>query len=594
MTNYSRISESTEKRSIIDRYFAYLKQLPLSDSFLIRALVVVFFISVVWAIASYSVSSQVEVPATGGSFIEGVQGTPRFVNPVLAVSRADRDLSALIYDGLMKVSPEGTLIPHVAESVTLSDDGLTYNVALRHDVLFQDGTPLTARDVLFTMSKLQAPTIASPLRNGFEGVSVEQLGEYELNFVLTEPYAPFIENLTFGILPEHLWKDASDEEFPFSQLNTEPIGSGPYKIDKIIRSKSGIPEEYILAPNDSYFLGPAKIGKFSLRFVSNEDALISLFKSGEIDALSGIDPSRLPDLSLNPETHGIIALPLPRTFALFFNQNRSLALRDKGAREALNIAIDKNALIDAVLHGYGTPLDSPIPPGFGFIEPKQELSTSTFSRVERADAILRNAGWNKNEKTGGWEKKIDGTLTSLAFSISTLNSPLFESTAEFLRASWAEIGVPVTIRQFEQTDLTQSVIRPRDYESLLFGIHVGRALDYYPFWHSSQRNDPGLNVSLYANLNTDQIVTDARKKTTQEGKQQTLEKFVTDIRVESPAIFLFAPKFLYIFPHKVLGTSFSGIVDSSERFANVEDWYTKKDSIWPIFRNETENTETNK
>jgi peptide/nickel transport system substrate-binding protein len=159
-------------------------------------------------------------PVAGGSITEGIVGIPRFVNPVLAVTRADQDMSALLYSGLMKINEEGVLVPDMAESVTVSDDGRTYNVLVRRDTRFHDDTPLTARDVAFTIGLIQNPDLKSPLRGNWAGVTVEEISEYELNIVLDEPYTPFIENFTVGIIPRHIWSSLPIEQVPFSQRNT--------------------------------------------------------------------------------------------------------------------------------------------------------------------------------------------------------------------------------------------------------------------------------------------------------------------------------------------------------------------------------------
>lgn len=572
-----------KRTRLADAFFAYLHRLSASDAFVLRIALAVCFVFLLWVLVAASTNSQVKIPTSGGSFTEGVVGTPRFVNPVLAVTRADRDLSALIYDGLLTLGPDGTLVPNVAESVTISEDGLTYNVILRKDVMFHDGVPLTASDVAFTIGKIQEPSLASPLRASFDGVSIEQIGEYELNFILPEPYVPFSENLTFGILPEHIWKDASNEEFPFSQHNSEPIGSGPYQIEKITRNPSGIPESYHLAPFAEYHRGTPKIDEVTLNFYVNDDKLVDAFKKQQIDAIAGIDQSRMFDLDIDTQTHTIISVPLPRTFALFFNQNKSAALLDLGARKALDAAIDRTALIKNVLGGYGNALASPIPPGFG-TESGTPIQTSEAEALEKARAILTDAGWKLNEESHAWEKTIDGSITPLTFSISTANNPVFEATAEYLRTTWEKLGIQVTVKQFEQSDLTQSVIRPRDYESLLFGTALGRSLDYYSFWHSSQRNDPGLNVALYANITTDSILSQMRTDPKATERQAALAKFGDALSAEVPALFLYSPDLLYIFPNSVKNAAFAGIAEPHERFASIHNWFINTESVWPIFK----------
>lgn len=587
-TDLSHSDEMTPRKKRFDRFFLYTKKLPESDSFLLKIAIIGCFISLIWLGITLSTKTQLSIPTRGGTLTEGILGTPRFVNPILAVTRADKDLTALLYDGIMRLGGDGTLQPSIAESITISDDGLTYNVILRRDITFHDKTPLTALDVVYTVSRIQDPSLGSPLRANFDNITVEQVGEYELNFILPEPYAPFIENLTFGILPEHIWKNVSSEEFPFSQRNSDPIGSGPYQVSKIARTNSGIPESYTLTPFPNYHGGTAKIETLTVLFFANEDTLVESFKKGTVDSLAGIDQSRLFELGIQTNTHTIMRIPLPRTFALFINQNKTPALRDPGARKALDVAFNRTTLIDTTLGGYGIPIQSPIPVGFGI--DTSPLSTSTDSAaLDTARDILKNAGWKLNTESGIWEKTIDTTVVPLSFSIATVNSPVFEATAEFLRATWEKLGAKVTIKQFEQSDLTQAIIRPRDYETLLFGTHVGRSLDFYSFWHSSQRNDPGLNVSLYTNITTDSILTSARSDTNAQNRTEALIKFAEEVRKETPALFLYEPELLYVFPNNVMHASFVGISEPHERFAGVHNWYMNTESVWPFFAKRNSN-----
>ncbi len=565
-------------RPLIDRIFGAIERLTESDSLFIKLAIGAVFVSLLWLFTSLALGWRTEVAVHGGTFREGIVGTPRFVNPILAVTRADKDLSELMFDGLMALGQNGVLVPNVAENITISEDGLTYNVVLRKGVTFHDGAPLTALDVVFTVNRITDPMIASPLRSGFDGVQIEQVSEYEVNFVLPEPYAPFMENLTFGILPEHIWGDVTSEQFPFSQRNSEPIGSGSYAIEKIVRNASGIPETYMLTAYEPYFKGTSKIETFQVTFFPSEDKLVTAFQEGTLDSVAGIDPTRLFELNIESDKHTVLRMPLPRTFALFFNQNKSAVVRDRGVREALSIAIDRNELTKTVLGGYGIPLQGPLPTGFGI---SMDAGTEvTGDRTELARGILKNSGWKFNTETNIWEKSIDGSLTPLEIGIATVNNPLFEATAESLRASWERVGVQVSIKQFEQTDLTQGIIRPRDYEALLFGTQVGRSLDYYSFWHSSQRNDPGLNVALYTNITTDALLTEARTTTDITKRNDALIRFRDEIQTETPALFLYQPELLYVFPTGVIGATFVGVGEAHERFASVHDWYVDTESIW--------------
>ena len=172
----------------------------------------------------------VAVPAYGGTVSEGVIGSPRFINPILAVSDSDRDLTSLVYSGLLRATSDGDYVPDLAQSYTISPDGLTYTFKLRPNATFHNGMKVTADDVVFTINKANDPALQSPERANWDGVTVAAIDAETVQFTLKAPYAPFVENLTTGILPKQLWQNVSDDEFSFSDLNTNPVGSGPFEV----------------------------------------------------------------------------------------------------------------------------------------------------------------------------------------------------------------------------------------------------------------------------------------------------------------------------------------------------------------------------
>src|SRR3989344_3113787 len=201
--------------------------------YLLAALVGIASLSVLYALEQ---SLLVEVPAYGGTLAEGVVGSPRFINPLLAMSDADRDLSALTYAGLMGISGTGDLVSILAESYDLSSDGKTYTFILNKNAKFSDGTPVTADDIVFTIQKAQSPALKSPKYADWVGVGVAAVDQRTVRFTLSKPYAPFLGLMTLGILPSRLWKNISDEEFPFSMLESNPVGAGPFKVTDVSRA----------------------------------------------------------------------------------------------------------------------------------------------------------------------------------------------------------------------------------------------------------------------------------------------------------------------------------------------------------------------
>lgn len=509
---------------------------------------------------------------------EGIIGAPRFVNPVLAITRADQDMSNLLYRGLFTIDETGQLIPDLAESLTISDDGRVYNIRLKTEQYWHDDTPITAEDVRFTLSLVQNPELKSPLRGNWNDVTLEPVSTYELNLILEEPYSPFIENLTLGILPRHLWESLSTDEFPFSQYNTMPVGSGPFQITEVVRGETGLIARYELTAFTRFTPQPA-LSSMVVHFFSDEVSVRRALEAGDITHTAALDHQSIAALA---DDYQVYTRPLPRVFALYPNQNRNAVLRDLSARTALAQAIDRSALVESVLSGYGNPTQSPLPSGYG------PTATTSSSSIALATETLLAGGWEQTS-VGGWEKEIDDELVNLAVTITTANVAPFEATAEFVSAAWDELGVDVSLALYEQSDLVQAVIRPRDYELLLFGTDVGRQLDFYPFWHSSQRTDPGLNVALYTNISVDQTL-EAYRTTQDATEQQTLlNSFVSTIASDQSAIFLFNPQFTYVTNSDIPITIPDQLNRPSERFAHLHTWHIESESLWPVMINRLEN-----
>ena len=509
------------------------------------------------------------VPTHGGTLHEGIVGAPRFINPLLAASDADRDLTELVYAGLLTPTPDGGFTEELAETYTISEDGLTYTFVIRDDALFHDGESVTADDVLFTITKAQDSSLKSPKRPNWEGVLVEKIDEKTIQFTLNQPYALFLENATLGILPKHIWDTATSEQFAFSQFNLEPIGSGPYKVTDVDRNKAGIPQTYTLSSWDKYTLGRPYISRMVLHFYPNEEQLREAYAKGTIQAMSAIAPTYARELEGNTriETH-----PLPRVFGVFFNQSKAALFTHREVRRALQDSIPVQELIDTVLSGYGTPTSGPLPPS-----PSDEPITTTYT-PESAHILLEENGWARSED-GIYEKAGQ----RLAFTLSTANTPELKESADFLEQQWREFGVDVTVELFDIGALNQDNIRPRNFDALLFGQIIGRTPDPFAFWHSSQRNDPGLNIALYANITVDDILEEIRVEQDSEVRQALYKEFAEEVQADQPAVFLYAPDFIYVLPEAIHGVELGTVTTPAERFLAIHQWYMRTDKIWNIF-----------
>ncbi len=579
---------------LADRIRRIIRSLKPTEKVVFGIFAALFAVSAFYMLQMLNLAYSVEVPAYGGTYQEGVVGYARFINPVLSFTDADKDMSALIYSGLLKPTPEGKLDTDLAQSWSVSDDELTYTFTLKPNLYFHDGQPLTTADIAYTIEKILDPAIKSPKAESWNGVTVTVIDDKSISFTLKKPYAPFIENLTLGILPKHLWKDVSDDTFDVSVLNREPVGSGPFQIAKAFKDDSGIYEYYDLSPFDKYALGKPYISHFIMRFYKGESDALGAYKGGRIDGLGGISPQAASEFKKSGDY--LLSTSLPRVFAVFLNESAAPVLVNKEVRQALDVAVNRSAIIKDVLDDWGTPSRTPLPR-----KGTQELSANSLASspsdntasstaadpyVTAAAKILAAGGWKMGD-SGVLEKKtISGKTSSvqtLKFSISAPNVPELTQTANILKETWGKLGADVTVQIFEPSDLTQKVIRPRSYDSLLFGQVVGRDFDLYPFWHSSQRNDPGLNIALYTNIKADKALEIIRGTSDEAKRQDAYKTFEQEIENDIPAIFLYSPDYIYAASRNVRAVDISNITSPSERFMNVYKWYTETDRVWKVF-----------
>ena len=576
---YTRIFNSLPSKNEIKKTISHFSK---REYFVFWGLVIILCLSTLAILQKINRSLIVDIPTQGGSITEGIVGSPRFINPALARTNTEQDLVSLVYSGLMRKNSDGNFIPDLAEKYEVSKDALTYTFTLKDKIYFHDGKPVTAEDIIFTINQIKDPIIKSPKKVNWDGVSVEKVDEKTVKFVLKQPFALFLENTTVGIMPSHIW-DGSPIEL--NDANTNPVGSGPYEVSKVSKQSSGIIDFYDLKYFKKFILGRPYIANLTLRFYLNEDDLISALETGEVDQVSFITPERAD--KLKEEGYKIESSALPRVFGLFFNQNQNQIFTDKNIANAINLAIDKKEIISKVLQGYGVVIDNPIPPNIIAYETLgKENNLSLEEKKWKAEEILKKGGWEKGP-SGFLEKSVTKnkkkTSTVLEFSISTGNTPDLTKSAELIRENLQSMGMKVDIKTFETGNLNQLVIRPRKYDVLLFGQAVDRESALYSFWHSSQRNDPGLNVAMYTNTKVDKILEDAFITVDRQSRIKKYIQLEEEIRKDMPAVFLYSPDFIYIVSKELKGFSMDHIISSPDRFSNSYLWYTKTDSIWKIF-----------
>ena len=551
------------------------KTLPSRERWLARGLILIIFASIVLLIANYYLSHSQVQPKIGGQYREGILGQPRYINPVLAQTNdADRDLVQLIYSSLFKYDGQGNIIPDLAESYTIKENGLSYFISLKKNILWHDQEPLTVNDVIFTIKAIQNPENKSPLRNNWQNVEVEKIDNFTLCLKLKTVYAPFLHNLTIGILPEHIWSGISAANFPLAEYNLKPIGSGPYQFKEFSKSQNGKIESIELARNENFYLQSPFIKKIILKFYNNQDKLIEAYQKRQIDGLNTISIGKLAKLKNSLNIHQI---NLPIYYAVFFNQTKSKALADKTVRLALAYATNKREIIDKVLKGKGIIVDSPLLPGC--LGHTSETKVYDFA-LEHARNILEAAGWTDQDNDGIREKKTKDEETKLEITLIASDWPEIEQTGQLIKEQWEKIGAKINLEIIDSAALQQDYLRPRQYQALLFGEALGADPDPFAFWHSAYRKDPGLNLAFYQNKKVDKLLEEARQTLDKEKRAAKYVEFQELLIEDLPAVFLFSPTYLYPVNKKVKGISIEKLAIHSYRFSQVENWYIKTKRVW--------------
>lgn len=516
------------------------------------------------------------VPAIGGTYTEALIGSPQFVNPLYASANdTDADIARLVYSGLMTWDPIAGLVPSLASTYTVSEDGKTYTLSLRQNAKWHDGTPVTARDILFTFASIQDPTTSSPLAPSFRGVTVSQIDDSTVSFVLSAPFSPFLSTLTVGILPAHIWEEIDPSAFRLAEQNLNPIGSGPFRFSSYEKDKKGSILSYTLERFPDYFEQSAFMEQLVFRFYGDAEQATQALNNREVDGLSFAGNTTARAVEEKGE-HAVLHPRLPQITALFFNTRRENT-GQKNLRLALASALDKESILIDTVPKDARVLHAPIPPDL-LTAPTENPAPI---QLERSESLLSALGWRKNESGN----RVQGTGASektLTLTLATVNQPDFTLMAERIATAWRALGITVQMKTLEVADARATIVQNHDFDVFLGSILLGPTADPYPFWHSSQTDEGGLNFSGWQNRSADALILNARTQTNPDKRKETLTAFTKLLNEELPAIFLAQPTYSYITSPKVHGVQLQQILVPSDRFGQVNQWYmkTKRTIAW--------------
>lgn len=348
--------------------------------------VCIFVISSIWGGSLVSNAYGVDVPKVNGSYTEGVLGSPKLINPLFSqLNDVDEDLVKLVYSGLLRYDASRRLVSDLSVTYDISEDGKEYIFELKQGVLWHDGEKFTADDVVFTFDMIQDSKVSSPLSVSFMDISVEALDDYHVKFKLQEAFPAFLSTLTVGILPKHIWSQIPVDQVRLAQRNLQPIGTGPFFFNRLVKNDSGFIYRIELKRFEDYYLSSPFIEDFALEFFSEyegQNGLVTALREQKIDGINFV-PFEYREKVKRKHTK-LYTLQLPQYTALFFNLDRE-TVEEKDVRTALGGALDKERIVKDVLENEAKMIYGPILEGFPGYDSK--LATQAIS-IDEVNELL--------------------------------------------------------------------------------------------------------------------------------------------------------------------------------------------------------------
>lgn len=510
-------------------------------------------------------------PAQGGVYIEGLVGSIGRLNPLLdSANPADQDIDRLIFGSLVRFDDRGNPQPDLAEAWGISLDGTQYNLTLREGLKWHDGEPLTSADVIFTVELLRNPALPIPadVQALWATVEVNVFDKTHIQFRLPQPFAPFMDFLSFGVLPEHLLGDLGASALLIAPFNLQPVGSGPYRFEELLTEGDQV-TGVVLNAWDDYYAGRPFIDQVVFHYYPTSEAAYQAYLQGDSLAISLVDKSILPDVLADP-TLNIYSSRLPRLSLVLLNLgNSSLPFfQDLQVRQAFLQGINRQGIIDQFLGGQGFVADGPILPGTWAYN--ESLPSIPYD-ADKAISLLKQAGYTIPAE-GGQVRSKDGV--ALEFELVHPDTQLHTQIAEGIRDDLAQLGVQVTLVAVPYEQLLSDYLEPRTYEAALVDLNLSHSPDPdpYPFWHQAESTS-GQNYSKWDDRRASEYLEEARVSVSQAQRARLYRNFQTHFSRELPALPLYFQVYDFAISSQVRGVSIGPIFQSSDRFATIMEWF---------------------
>ncbi len=510
----------------------------------------------------------------GGVYSEAVVGAPRALNPLLAgLNPVDRDLTHLIFSGLIRHDALGRAVPELA-TWTVSADQLTYTFLLKPTITWHDGQPLTTEDVTFTLDLMRDPAIPLPadVKQLWSTVTVAVTGTQIIAFTLPEPFAPFLDYTGFGILPRHLLEGTTAAQMAEAPFNLQPVGSGPFRFLRW-RANGDTISGIELEAFPDYVGETPKLAQVNFQFFPDADTALEAVSSGQVLGISRILPDQMARVAGYADLNVYSAFA-PQMSLIFMNlRDAGLPFfREKRVRQALLFGLNRQRIVSTLLNGQAVVANSPILPGSWAY--RQDLPTAPFD-PQAAARLLDDAGWlippDALSGTEAYVRAKEGV--TLSFTLVYPNTPTYAAIAQAAQADWANLGVRVALTSVEPAALRSQYLEPRAFQAILVDYSLAGTPDPdpYPLWHQTQI-ESGQNYSGLDDRITSQYLEEARITSDLATRARVYQSFQSRFADQVPALLLYVPVYNYGINRSITNVSLGALTTASDRLNTIVHW----------------------
>lgn len=542
------------KENLIERisHIANIRLLIVEWSLLVIALILLAITQAFWFGSSYSEN----VFSAGGTYTEATLGEVKTMNPLFANTSSEKALSRLMFATLVANDYSGHPGLNLAESLQANEDATVWTLKLRDGLKWSDGEPITVDDVIFTIGIMKNSAVDTVYDSNLANVKVTTDEENNIVFTLPTTYTDFIVALDFPILPKHILGDVDPLTLIEHSFSNSPVTSGAFSFNAMQPIAKEGEAIYYLSANDNYYDEKSLLNTFAIHTYATKDEIINALNSGLVSATAELSSSDADQIASNQFNQRNTSL---NSGAFIFFNTAHEAVKNPELRAAVREGIDLDKIRSMVPETNA--VDYPILP--------EQINLSRYPEIPSRNYDSAKEKINSFSSEG-----------KIHLDVVTVNSGYLPNVANVVKEELEGLGFEVDVTAYDESqEFINEVIARRSYDILIYEIELGVAPDLLPYYHSSQANTSGLNLSNYKNALVDDFLLGARDATDQELKMKKYESFLEYWVTGVPAIGLYQPNLTYYYNKNVRPfREDNKLVTALDRFSDANNWAVVKET----------------